>query len=243
MIAVQDRARIDRAIEAADMIDAVVQSVTESAQSARDAAKAADFGAATAEQARLATAADAAHTSADRIATEQARNEILSRVLVPEGAPMLWSGADNIPSGYHVADTLLGSAGLKILVLIKGASAKPSVTSDPVILPHVAQPGDIVTLSLGKATGSPAPFAEWDFTRNGVSIKADVNAQMAIKLPDHGNYVLKVRWSNTDGTVDAPDAVLRVFDSAPPPVDPPTKPANILAVITPTDAGAVIHLA
>lgn len=87
----------------------------------------------------------------------------------------------------------------------------PTVTQQPTILPDEAAMGDSVTLNIGAASGSPAPVADWDITRDGVSLRAqlDVGA-MTFELSEPGTYILSVRWSNAGGTVRAISAQLTV---------------------------------
>lgn len=94
--------------------------------------------------------------------------------------------------------------------------AAPGVLSQPAILPADAGIGDTVTLDLGMAQGSPAPDAGWTFTRDGQSLKADVDpGTMTVTLTEAGTYTLGVEWNNRAGQAVAEAATLTLGATAP----------------------------
>lgn len=95
------------------------------------------------------------------------------------------------------AATLLDATGAVLVDSVQ--TLPPVITEQPQILPASAGPGDSVTLSLGTASGQPAPQPIWDFIRDGVSIRGSVDSFMAIELPSPGLYELSVRWENGAG--------------------------------------------
>lgn len=95
----------------------------------------------------------------------------------------------------------------------------PVVTEAPRILPAGAVIGQGISLSLGAASGQPAPVASWDLTRDGVSIRSELDpATLTMALTEAGLYALSVSWTNVAGSVTAPVATLQV---APVVVAPP----------------------
>lgn len=87
----------------------------------------------------------------------------------------------------------------------------PVVTEPPRILPAGAAIGQSISLSLGTASGLPVPVASWDLTRDGVSIKAELDpTALTMELATAGLYALSVSWSNAAGSVTAPVATLQV---------------------------------
>lgn len=89
------------------------------------------------------------------------------------------------------------------LVEGEGETVLPTVTRQPTMLPANAVLGATVTLDIGTASGTPAPVAEWDVTRNGDTVRAQVDAQMRLQLAEAGEYALTVRWVNEAGAVEA----------------------------------------
>ncbi|MBP8929897.1 MAG: hypothetical protein KBG46_01295 [Paracoccus sp.] len=89
----------------------------------------------------------------------------------------------------------------------------PEITRLADILPGTAELDDVVTLDLGAARGTPEPAAEWDFTRDGVSIKGSVDVEaMTVVLAAPGDYRLTVGWRNRAGLASAMPVVLTVAD-------------------------------
>ena len=89
----------------------------------------------------------------------------------------------------------------------------PEITRLADILPGTAELDDVVTLDLGAARGTPEPAAEWDFTRDGVSIKGSVDVEaMTVVLAAPGDYRLTVGWRNRAGLASAMPVELTIAD-------------------------------
>lgn len=91
--------------------------------------------------------------------------------------------------------------------------AVPSVTRQPAVLGETLALGEAVTLDLGAAEGVPAPGPEWDFTRDGASIKGSVDPEaMTVTLTEPGAYSLTVDWTNRAGLTSAVPANVTITD-------------------------------
>lgn len=94
--------------------------------------------------------------------------------------------------------------------------AAPSVTLQPSISPAGAEAGETLTLSLGAASGVPAPSAAWALTLDGADITDQVSGGQIVAQA--GDYVLSVTWTNSEGSAAAPPAAVTVADPVAPPV-------------------------
>ena len=81
-----------------------------------------------------------------------------------------------------------------------GSVSAPVITQQPSITPAAPRMGDNITLDIGAASGTPAATATWDFTRDGISIKAGLTAGVAMEITQAGVYALSVSWSNGVGS-------------------------------------------
>ncbi|RCW84070.1 hypothetical protein [Paracoccus lutimaris] len=94
--------------------------------------------------------------------------------------------------------------------------AAPAIVTQPTIVPAGAAIGDTVTLDLGAAQGRPVPDANWDITRDGLSIKGSVDPEaMTLSLAGPGTYRLSVDWSNRAGSAAAVAATLTAAEEQP----------------------------
>lgn len=126
------------------------------------------------------------------------------------------------PGAYALTVSWTNAAGsvtadaVTLTVAVPVVDVAPSVTQQPAFQPGAAEPGDSVTLNLGQAAGLPAPVAEWELTRNGLSVKGDVDPEtMTVALAEPGVYRLSVDWSNRAGSVAAAAASLTVTTRVP----------------------------
>lgn len=111
---------------------------------------------------------------------------------------------------------LLDSRG-ESLIVSHGAVA-PAVTAQPTIRPVAPLIGESITLTLGTASGSPAPVADWDLTLDGVSIRNRLDqGELTMEITSPGVYALSVRWTNSAGTATATSTGFTVV-AAPVPV-------------------------
>jgi len=111
-------------------------------------------------------------------------------------------------------------AGGAVLIEAQPATAPPTITRQPAILPPAAGLGDRITLELGHAEGSPPPAANWDLTRDGGSVRHRIAPEdLSMELSEPGDYALSVDWSNIAGTAVASPALLTVTRPVAPAID------------------------
>lgn len=126
----------------------------------------------------------------------------------------LFEGIAQVYQGGRQVSVLDAAGG----TLIHGEiQVPPAISRQPGILPAGAAIGDSVTLDLGAASGTPDPAAIWDLTLDGISIRDQVDAFMALELAAPGRYELQVQWSNgIEAPVTATSAVLLIEAAIPP---------------------------
>lgn len=73
------------------------------------------------------------------------------------------------------------------------------ITRQPSIVPASPRYGDNITIDFGAATGNPAPTDGMDYTRDGVSIRADLTGGGAMELDQPGVYELSGYWNQLGG--------------------------------------------
>lgn len=97
----------------------------------------------------------------------------------------------------------------------------PVIGEQPAILPAGAAIGNSISLHLGAASGVPAPTASWDLTRDGISIRDQVDEFLALELTEPGRHVLSVTWANDIGEPVAavPTELLVVVEAPAPAID------------------------
>lgn len=90
-----------------------------------------------------------------------------------------------------------------------GSAQAPQVTVHASFAPATADVGDLVTLFVGSASGSPSPDATMILRLDTVDITSEVSGSNDIVV-EAGTYTLDVQWENLAGTANSNTATLVV---------------------------------